>query len=88
MFGSTGPLMWYPELSTRWVPGRLIGAAVVLHGFEALLAFSFIFVIHFFNSRLRPGKFPVDPVFATGRISVEALREERPREYRKLRGDR
>jgi len=44
----------------------------------------FIFTIHFFNSHLRPGKFPMDMVIFTGRISEHELREERPAEYARI----
>jgi len=84
VFGSTGLLMWYPVFFTQWLPGWTLNVAVILHGFEALLALSFIFTVHFFSAHLRPGKFPLDPVFLTGRITLEELQEERTREYRAL----
>jgi cytochrome b subunit of formate dehydrogenase len=84
VFGTTGLLMWYPVFFTRWLPGWTINVAVILHGFEALLALSFIFTVHFFSAHLRPGKFPLDPVFLTGRITLDELQEERTREYRDL----
>ena len=43
--------------------------------------------MHFFNANLRPGKFPIDPMFLTGRISEEELRHERPAEYERMRAD-
>jgi hypothetical protein len=59
--------------------------ALLIHGEEALLAVSFIFTIHFFNSHLRPEKFPVDRVIFTGVVSEEELRHERPAEYERIR---
>jgi hypothetical protein len=56
----------------------------MIHGEEALLAVGFIFTIHFFNSHLRPEKFPMDLVIFTGRVSDEELRTERPDEYERL----
>jgi len=84
IFGTTGLLMWYPVFFTQWLPGWTLNVAVILHGFEALLALSFIFIVHFFSAHLRPGKFPLDPVFLTGRITLEELQEERAREYKGL----
>ena len=40
--------------------------------------------MYFFNANLRPGKFPIDPLFLTGRISEEELKHERPREYERM----
>jgi len=84
VFGTTGFMLWFPELFTRVLPGWAINIAIIMHGFEALLALSFIFTVHFFNAHLRPGKFPMDPVFLTGRITLEELKEERPLEYKHL----
>ena len=84
IFGTTGLLLWFPVFFTHWLPGWTINVAIIVHGFEALLALTFIFTVHFFNAHLRPGKFPLDPVFLTGRITVEELENERPREYRQL----
>jgi len=85
--GITGLVMWYPMFFTEFLPGSAINLAHILHSYEALLATSFIFTIHFFNANLRPGKFPIDPMFLTGRISEEELRHERPMEYERMRLD-
>src|SRR3970282_1089399 len=55
-----------------------------MRGEQDLLAPGFIFPIHFFNSHLRPEKFPMDLVIFTGRVSGKELREERPAEYDRL----
>jgi hypothetical protein len=46
-----------------------------------LLAVAFIFTVHFFNTHFRPDKFPMDPVIFTGRIPLEELKHDKPREY-------
>jgi len=56
----------------------------VIHSDEALLAVGFIFTIHFFNTHMRPEKFPMDTVIFTGRIPLEVFKTERPREYQEL----
>lgn len=85
--GVTGLVMWFPMFFTGFLPGWAINLAHILHSYEALLATSFIFTMHFFNANLRPGKFPVDTVFLTGRIPEEELRHERPEEYEEMRRD-
>jgi cytochrome b subunit of formate dehydrogenase len=79
--GLSGLVLWFPEAATRIFPGWFINVATIIHSDEALLAVGFIFVIHFFNTQLRPDKFPSDPVIFTGRMPLEELKEERPREY-------
>ncbi len=84
VIGSTGLCLWFPETFTRVIPGYWINIATIIHSDEALLASGFIFTIHFFNTHLRPEKFPMDPVIFTGTMPLEELIHERPREYRKL----
>ena len=84
IIGSTGFLLWFPELLTHVVPGWMVNVATIVHGDEALLAVAFIFTIHFFNTQFRPDKFPLDPVVFTGRMGVEELRYDKPEEYEEL----
>jgi cytochrome b subunit of formate dehydrogenase len=84
IIGTTGFMLWFPGFFSAFLPGSVFNVALVIHGEEALLAAAFIFAIHFFNSHLRPEKFPMDHVIFTGRLSEEELREERPAEYARL----
>ncbi|MBI4427547.1 MAG: cytochrome b/b6 domain-containing protein [Ignavibacteriales bacterium] len=84
IIGSTGLMLWFPEFFTLFVPGWFINVATIIHSDEALLAVGFIFTVHFFNTHLRPEKFPMDIVIFTGYQSVEELKNERPREYEQL----
>ena len=84
VIGGTGLLLWFPEIFTRVVPGRMVNVATTIHSDEALLAVSFIFVVHFFNTHFRPEKFPMDTVIFTGGTPLEEFKRDRPREYRQL----
>jgi thiosulfate reductase cytochrome b subunit len=84
VIGSTGLMLWFPELFTLILPGWFINVATIIHSDEALLAVAFIFTVHFFNTHFRPDKFPMDTVIFTGRMSLEELKEERPREYAEM----
>jgi cytochrome b subunit of formate dehydrogenase len=84
VIGSTGFMLWFPELFTRFLPGSLINVATIIHSDEALLAVGFIFTVHFFNTHLRPEKFPMDIVIFTGRMSIEEFRHDKPEEYDSL----
>ena len=81
VIGSTGLMLWFPEFFTLIFPGWLINVATIIHSDEALLAAGFIFTVHFFNTHLRPEKFPMDIVIFTGRMPIEDLREDKPAEY-------
>jgi cytochrome b subunit of formate dehydrogenase len=84
IIGSTGMILWFPELFTKIFPGWFINVATIIHSDEALLATGFIFTVHFFNTHLRPEKFPMDVVVFTGRMSVEELKRDKPAEYEAL----
>jgi len=84
VIGSTGLALWFPEQFTLVIPGYWINIATIIHSDEALLASGFIFTIHFFNTHLRPEKFPMDPVIFTGTMPLDELMHERPREYAEL----
>ena len=85
VIGSSGLLLWFPEFFTSLgIPGWMINVATIIHSDEALLATGFIFTVHFFNTHFRPEKFPMDTVIFTGSITLEELKEERPRQYNYL----
>lgn len=84
VIGSTGLTLWFPELFTRFIPGGAINVATIIHSDEALLATGFIFTVHFFNTHLRPERFPMDLVVFTGRMELEELHEDKPLEYQAM----
>ena len=86
VIGSSGFTLWFPIFFTRFLPGWFINVATIIHSDEALLATGFIFTVHFFNTHLRPEKFPMDIVIFTGRMSLEELKRDKPAEYERLVG--
>ena len=84
VIGSTGLMLWFPVFFTRFLPGWLINVATIVHSDEALLATGFIFTVHFFNTHLRPEKFPMDTVVFTGRMPVAEFKRDKPAEYEAL----
>ncbi len=88
IIGGSGLVLWFPVFFSHILPGSWFNIALLVHGEEGLLAVGFIFTIHFFNSHLRPDKFPMDPVIFTGRITDHELLEERPAEFERLTASR
>jgi len=84
VIGSTGLTLWFPVFFTRFLPGSFINVATIIHSDEALLATGFIFTVHFFNTHLRPEKFPIDTVVFTGHMPLAELRRDKPLEYETL----
>jgi len=88
IIGSSGLILWFPEFFTNLgLPGTFINIATIIHSDEALLAVGFIFTYHFFNTHFRPDKFPMDTVIFTGKVSLDELKEDRPREYETIMHD-
>jgi cytochrome b subunit of formate dehydrogenase len=84
IIGTTGLSLWFPILFTRILPGWCINLATIIHSDEALLATGFIFTVHFFNTHLRPEKFPMDVVVFTGQMPLAELKRDKPLEYESL----
>ena len=84
VIGFSGYAMWFAPVFARFLPGWALNAALIIHGEEALLAVLFIFAIHFFNTHLRPGSFPMDMVVLTGRETEEEFQKRRAMEYARL----
>ncbi len=84
VIGGTGFCLWFPTMVTAFIPGNWLNIATIIHSDEALLATGFIFTIHFFNTHIRPEKYPLDRVIFTGAITLDELKHERPREYEML----
>ncbi|MCW9094599.1 MAG: hypothetical protein OQJ74_02010 [Ignavibacteriaceae bacterium] len=81
VIGSTGMTLWFPEFFTNFIPGWMINVATIIHSDEALLATGFIFTIHFFNTHLRPEKFPMDIVIFSGRVQLDEFKLDKSKEY-------
>jgi cytochrome b subunit of formate dehydrogenase len=65
--GFSGLVLWFPLFFSGFLPGSIFNWAKIVHAEEAVLAAAYIFAIHFFNTHLKPGKFPMDPAMFTGR---------------------
>jgi len=66
-------------------PKIVLDLAIIIHGYQGLLAFAVLFLWHLYNVHLHPSVFPMNPSWITGKVSAEWLREEHPLEYEKLK---
>jgi cytochrome b subunit of formate dehydrogenase len=74
----TGLMMMYPIVTSRFLPGWALNIAVLLHTAEAILAVTYIFIVHFFIGHLRPSSFPMNEAMFSGSVSLEGAMEEKP----------
>jgi cytochrome b subunit of formate dehydrogenase len=83
VIGSSGLMLWFPEFFGKFLPGWMFNLATLVHSDEALLATGFIFTVHFFNTHIRPEKFPMDTVIFNGQISKEEMIDERGDQWKR-----
>jgi cytochrome b subunit of formate dehydrogenase len=77
----TGAIMLWPVWFTGFLPGWVVPASFIAHGDEAILAVSWILIIHFAFNHLPPGTFPLNKSIFTGKVPKERYRHEHPQEY-------
>jgi formate dehydrogenase subunit gamma len=92
VFGSlviivTGFMLYFPVLTTRFLPGQVIPAALMAHGREGLLALLVVITWHLYNAHLSPEAFPFDASIFTRKISRERMEKEHPLEYARMLAD-
>jgi cytochrome b subunit of formate dehydrogenase len=80
----TGFFMWATNLSLGLFPLWLHQVFVVIHGYEAILAFVAILIWHMYTVHLNPEIFPMSRVWLDGRLTGADLRRRHPLEYRRL----
>lgn len=80
----TGFMLYFPILTTRFLPGEVIPAALMAHGREGLLAFLIIITWHLYNAHLSPEAFPFDASIFTGKVERERMEKEHPLEYERM----
>lgn len=77
----TGGILWFENFSLRFLPKWALDVTVAVHLYEAWLATLAILVWHHYFVIFRPGVYPMNWTWITGRISESVLREEHPEEW-------
>lgn len=62
----TGCLLWFNNLTLRWLPKVWLDFATSIHFYEAVLASLAILVWHFYTVIFDPDVYPMDPAWLTG----------------------
>ncbi len=83
MAGS-GFILMYPVFVTTFLPGWVVPAALVAHSDEAMLALTWIFVVHIFFNHFAPGVFPLNTAIFTGKVTRERYQKEHTLEYEQM----
>jgi formate dehydrogenase subunit gamma len=84
----SGFFMWKLELSLKLFPLWVHDIFVIVHGYEAILAFLAIIIWHMYNVHLNPEVFPMSKIWLNGKITGHELRTLHPLEYKKILEER
>jgi len=74
----TGVMLRFPVWTSIILPGWVLNIAALLHRAEAILAASFIFIVHFFIGHIRPTSFPMNEAMFSGNVHLEEALKEKP----------
>jgi len=77
---ATGILLWFDNYFTeRWhLPKGVLDVMLVIHYYEAWLAFLAILVWHIYGTLFKPGVYPMNPAWLTGKMPKAMYVEEHP----------
>ncbi len=85
IMAGSGFILMYPVLVTRFLPGWVVPTALVAHADEAMLALTWIFMVHIFFNHFTPGIFPLNKSIFTGKVPRERYQRDHALEYERLR---
>lgn len=80
----TGLMLWAESWSLRLFPKVVLDLALVVHGYQGLLAFVILLFWHLYIVHLSSA-FPMNKAWLTGNVPAEWLRQEHPLEFERLR---
>lgn len=81
----SGLALWFPNVFSQLFTGRVLNVAKLVHSEVPLTLGGILFVMHVFNTHLRPEKFPLDLSLFTGLVSEDHLLQARPEFLDRLR---
>jgi cytochrome b subunit of formate dehydrogenase len=80
----SGFFMWNVELSLSLFPLWVHNIFVIVHGYEAMLAFLAVIIWHMYNVHFNPEVFPMSKIWLNGKITGKELRLLHPLEYLRI----
>lgn len=78
VMGITGLLLWFDNAAINWVPKGFLDVMLVIHYYEAWLAFLAILIWHMYSTVFRPTVYPMNPSWLTGTMPIEQFKAEHP----------
>ncbi|MDH3637684.1 MAG: cytochrome C [Gammaproteobacteria bacterium] len=73
----SGLMLIYPVETSRLMPGWVLNVASLIHRAEAILAVSYIVIVHLLIGHFRRSTFPLNEAMFSGSVPVEKAEEEK-----------
>jgi formate dehydrogenase gamma subunit len=78
VMGATGLLLWFDNFFVNWLPKGFLDVMLVIHYYEAWLAFLAILIWHMYSTVFSPKVYPMNPSWLTGFMPEEQFKAEHP----------
>lgn len=86
VMAGSGFILMFPVAATKFLPGWVVPTALVAHSDEAMLALTWIVMVHIFFNHFSPSSFPMNTSIFTGKVSLGRYRKEHTLEYDRIMG--
>jgi len=74
----SGFFLWFDNVAVKWFPKGFLDVMLVIHYYEAWLATLAVLIWHMYSVVFRPGVYPMNPAWLTGRMPEEMFKHEHP----------
>ncbi len=78
VMGISGIMLWFDNLFVSWLPKGVLDVMLVIHYYEAWLAFLAILIWHMYSTVFSPKVYPMNPCWITGNMPVTQFEAEHP----------
>jgi formate dehydrogenase gamma subunit len=86
VMGITGLFLWFDNYAVKFFPKGLLDVLLVIHYYEAWLAFLAILIWHMYATVFNPKVYPMNPSWINGMMPERQLKSEHPLEWEELTG--
>ena len=87
MMAITGFVLWFPAITTQFLPAWVVKVSETIHYYEAILAALAILLYHMFFAIFHPEDYPMSLTGFTGKMAEEEAKDRFPMWYQKLKSD-
>jgi formate dehydrogenase gamma subunit len=74
----SGFFLWFDNMAVMWFPKGFLDVMLVIHYYEAWLAFLAILIWHLYSTVFSPNVYPMNPSWYTGKMPKEWYKHEHP----------